>query len=281
MSEPFGYCLNTGTIRGHKLGIVQEVELAAAAGYDAIEPWIDEIQSYRQGGGSLRDLRRRIADAGLKVPSAIGFARWLADQRSRRARGLEEARRDMELVRRIGGTGIAAPPAGMIKRKGLSPFVAAERYRALLDVGRRAGVVPILELWGFSTCLSRLGEVAMAAIEAGRDDACLLLDVYHIYKGGSDFAGLKAFPGHAVRVLHMNDYPARPSRRRITDAHRVYPGDGIAPLRQVLRDLHATGFRGWLSLELFNREYYKQPAPKVARTGLAKMKAAVRKAIRP
>ncbi len=281
MSEPFGYCLNTGTIRGHKLGIVQEVELAAAAGYDAIEPWIDEIQSYRQGGGSLRDLRRRIADAGLKVPSAIGFARWLADQRSRRARGLEEARRDMELVRRIGGTGIAAPPAGMIKRKGLSPFVAAERYRALLDVGRRAGVVPILELWGFSTCLSRLGEVAMAAIEAGRDDACLLLDVYHIYKGGSDFAGLKAFPGHAVRVLHMNDYPARPSRRRITDAHRVYPGEGIAPLRQVLRDLHATGFRGWLSLELFNREYYKQPAPKVARTGLAKMKAAVRKAIRP
>ena len=281
MSEPFGYCLNTGTIRGHKLGIVQEVELAAAAGYDAIEPWIDEIQSYQQAGGSLRDLRRRIADAGLKVPSAIGFARWLADQRSRRARGLEEARRDMELVRRIGGTGIAAPPAGMIKRKGLSPFVAAERYRALLDVGRRAGVVPILELWGFSTCLSRLGEVAMAAIEAGRDDACLLLDVYHIYKGGSDFAGLKAFPGHVVRVLHMNDYPARPSRRRITDAHRVYPGEGIAPLRQVLRDLHATGFRGWLSLELFNREYYKQPAPKVARTGLAKMKAAVRKAIRP
>jgi len=280
MDEPFGYCLNAGTIRGHKLGIVGEVEVAAAAGYGAFEPWIDSIREYQQAGGSLRDLRKRIADGGLKVPGAIGFARWLADQKQRRKEGLEQAKKDMDLVRQIGGTGIAAPPAGMIGRTGLDLLVAAERYRALLEVGDRAGIVPQLEVWGFSKTLHRMGQAAMVAAETGHPKACILLDVYHIYKGGGDYHGLKLLAGRAVPVFHMNDFPARPRRDRITDADRVYPGDGVAPLGQILRDLRDNGSTCWLSLELFNETYYKQPAIRVAKTGLAKMKAAVRKALR-
>jgi hypothetical protein len=71
----------------------------------------------------------------------------------------------------------------------LNLFSAAERYRALLEIGAEIGVTPQVEVWGFSTALSRLGETAFVAIESGRDDACILPDVYHIYKGGSDFAG--------------------------------------------------------------------------------------------
>ena len=272
----FRYGLNTATIRGQTQSIVEQVDLAAAAGYGAIEPWIMDLEAYRDAGGSLVDLKKRLADAGLAVPSAIGFARWLADQGERRKRGLEQARRDMDLVRRIGGTGIAAPPAGMIRRRGLDPRVVGERYRALLEVGRRAGVVPILELWGFSTALCRLGEVLMAAVEAQHPDACILLDVYHLYKGGNDFASLKLLGPNTCPVLHMNDYPARPPRATITDAHRVYPGDGAAPLKQILGDLKSVGFDGWLSLELFNQAYWRRPALQVAKEGLRKMKAATR-----
>ncbi len=109
--EPFGYCLNTGTIRGQKLGIVKEVEIAAKAGYKAIEPWIGTIRNYQKKGGSLKDLRKRIADLGLSVPSAIGFASWISDD-ARRARGLEDLGRDMDLVKQIGGAGPPPPPAG-------------------------------------------------------------------------------------------------------------------------------------------------------------------------
>ena len=77
----------------------------------------------------------------------------------------------------------------------------------------------------------------------------------------------------------MNDYPADPPRETIKDADRVYPGDGIAPLTQTLQGLFATGFRGTLSLELFNPEYWKQDALLVARTGLEKMKESVAKAV--
>src|SRR5215218_9833472 len=33
MPEPFRYCLNTSTLRGQKLTLVEEVEIAARAGY--------------------------------------------------------------------------------------------------------------------------------------------------------------------------------------------------------------------------------------------------------
>jgi sugar phosphate isomerase/epimerase len=275
-NDSFTYALNTSTIRGQKLTIVQEVAIAARAGYQAIEPWIDELERHVQQGGTLRDLDRRIRDAGLRVESAIGFSEWVVDDDGRRKKGLESARRAMDLVRQVGGRRLAAPPAGATKQADLSLARVTERYRVLLELGDKMGITPMVELWGFSRTLSRLGECAQVAVEAGHPRACVLADVYHLYKGGSGFGGVRLLSAAALPVIHMNDYPAKPPRGTITDANRVYPGDGIAPLRQFLRDLRALGARSVLSLELFNREYWTQDAFTVARTGLDRMRAVVR-----
>jgi sugar phosphate isomerase/epimerase len=100
----------------------------------------------------------------------------------------------------------------------------------------------------------------------------VLPDVYHLYKGGSDFAGLGLLSARAIGIFHVNDYP-KIDRAKINDADRVYPGDGIAPLKEVFAALRAMGYRGFVSLELFNREYWKQDPHTVAKTGLEKMKA--------
>ena len=273
------YCLNMSTIRGQKLSVPDQVELAAKAGYDAIEPWLGELHKYVQDGGSVGDLRKRIADRGLKVPSAIGFAEWIVNDDQRRAAGLETAKKDMDLVRAIGGTHIAAPPAGATRETNVNLLQAAERFRALLELGVSMEVIPQLEVWGFSTTLSKLGETMLVATESKHPRSCVLLDVYHLHKGGSEFAALRLLSGAAMNCFHMNDFPANPPRETIKDADRVYPGDGIAPLTPLLRDLLATGFHGTLSLELFNPEYWKQDAFQVASTGLAKMKEAVGKAV--
>jgi sugar phosphate isomerase/epimerase len=55
--------------------------------------------------------------------------------------------------------------------------------------------------------------------------------------------------------------------------------DGVAPLRDILHTLRDIGFKGHLSLELFNESYWKQhDALTVAETGLKKMREVVRKA---
>ncbi|OHB80078.1 MAG: xylose isomerase, partial [Planctomycetes bacterium RBG_16_64_10] len=277
-SAPFRYCLNTGTIRGQELGIVKAIEIAAQAGYTGIEPWIRELDQYVEGGGALAELRQRIVDQGLTVEGAVAFAPWIADDAARRAQGLEEMKRAMATVRALGGSRLAAPPAGEDQQP-VELAVIGQRYRELLELGRRMEVVPQLEVWGASRSLSRVSQAAYVAIESGHAQACLLLDVFHLYKGGSDFEGLRLISGQALHVLHLNDYPAEPGPAALNDSHRLFPGDGIAPLTRIVQNLYAGGFRGALSLELFNREYWRQDPLQVARTGLEKMIAVVQKSL--
>lgn len=271
----FRFCLNTATIRGQKLGIVKEIEVTAKAGYHAIEPWVAAIEAYQKEGGSLPDLKRRIADLGLTVESAIGFPQWIVDDDARRAQGLERAKLEMDLIAQLGGKRLAAPPSGATDLPKLDLLKVAERYRALLEAGDQIGVVPQLELWGFSKNLNRLGECACVAIETGHPKACVVADIYHLYKGGSDPSGLRLLSRQAIPVLHMNDYPADPPREKIDDSYRVFPGDGVAPVTEILRTLHDLGGQTVLSLELFNRKYWGMDALEIARAGLEKMKAAV------
>jgi sugar phosphate isomerase/epimerase len=200
------------------------------------------------------------------------------DDEARRAKGMEQAKRDMEIVAQIGGKRMAAPPSGATNLPKLDLITAAERYRALLEAGDQVGVVPELELWGFSKNLNRLGECVGVAMETGHRNACVLADVFHLYKGGSALQGIGLLGPNAVQVLHMNDFPKDPPREQIEDSYRVYPGDGVAPLTDLLRLLHRTGGQKVLSLELFNRKYWSQDALEVARTGLAKMMQVVKEA---
>jgi sugar phosphate isomerase/epimerase len=181
----------------------------------------------------------------------------------------------MDLLQKIGGKRLAAPPVGATDRS-LDPLRVAERYRALLELGDTIGVVPQVEVWGFSRTLGRLGEAALVAMETGHPRACILPDVFHLYKGSSRLEGIRLLSPAAIQVFHVNDYPAHPAREKLNDADRVYPGDGVAPYHMLLRDLRQGGFRVMLSLELFNRDYWKQDPLAVAQTGLAKMKALVR-----
>jgi len=274
-SEPFGYCLNTGTIMGQKLSLADEVEVAARAGWQGIEPWIRNVRRFVDDGGSLGDLRKRIDDLGLQVVSAIGFTRWAVDDDAERAEALEQFREEMGWVAQLGGTHIAAPPAGINRTPGVDLAKIAGRYRAVLELGRQAGVIPQLEIWGSAKTLGTVAEAAYVACRADHADACLLLDAFHMYRGGSGFECLKLLSGAKMHAFHVNDYPDDPPRAEINDSHRVYPGDGVCPLSSALRTLYDTGFRGMLSLELFNREYWKQDALTVAKTGLAKTRAAV------
>ena len=92
--------------------LVAEIEATAKAGYQAIEPWLDAIHRFAESGGSLRDVRKRCQDLGLKVCSGIGFAAWIVSDDEQRRAGLEQMKRDMDVLAQIGGTHIAAPPAG-------------------------------------------------------------------------------------------------------------------------------------------------------------------------
>ena len=271
----FKFCLNMSTIRGQELDAAEEIEVAGKAGYDGIEPWFRKINAFVEGGGSLKDLKKRIDDHGLTVESAIGFAKWIVDDPEQRAAGFEEAKRDMDTIAQLGGIRIAAPPAGVPRGEAVELDAASERYRELLELGDEMGVVPQVEMWGGNASIGTVEKAIYIAVRAGHPKACFLGDVYHTYKGGSSFDSIRMLGPSALQSYHFNDYPADPPRDTIKDEHRVFPGDGIAPIGEIIGHFKAVGAYPALSLELFNKEYWKMPALECAKIGLEKMKAAV------
>lgn len=277
MDEPFGLCMNTSTLRPFELGVVEQIEVTAEAGFTAIEPWVRDVVAYRDAGGSVADLQRRISDAGLAVAGAIAFPKWADPDPDVRAASLGEARREMELMAELGGSSYASPPFGVAAETTLDEL--AEWFRPLAAVGRETGVKPILEFWGMAPRLSTLAEAVYVAAASGIADIQVLVDVYHLYKGGSGHATVGILNGDAIGIVHLNDYPADPPRETIADKDRVFPGDGIAPMDQFLQDIFAAGYRGFLSLELFNADYGDRTPAQVAGEGFAKTRDAVRHAL--
>ena len=81
--DKFLFGLNTSTIRGQKLSIVEEVALAAKAGYQGMELLDLMTDGTLSSGGSLEDLGKRFQDAGIRVEKhATGFFDWINDDPS-------------------------------------------------------------------------------------------------------------------------------------------------------------------------------------------------------
>ena len=155
----FRYCLNTSTINGGEVPVREQLQIAATAGYDAVELWLRDVSKHVEAGGTVADLAKEISDLGLGLDSAIAFGNWIGDDEKERQAGLEQCRRDMQLVRDLGGQRIAAPPVGATKEPKLDLSAAADRYRRLLEIGAECEVTPQVELWGFSYNLATLAEV--------------------------------------------------------------------------------------------------------------------------
>jgi 2-keto-myo-inositol isomerase len=269
----FVYSLNMSTIRGHNLGFVKELEVAAKAGFTSVEIWIDTLQTYLQGGGSVLEAKKIIDGFGLKIEDAIGFAPWLVDDETTRKKGLEQLQQEMEILAKIGCHRIAAPPAGVTKGPVLDLDVVTERYVTILKMGEQTGVMPQLEMWGGSQNLKHISQVLYVATQSGDANARILLDVFHIFKGGSSVESLNYVGHHALDIFHVNDYPAGISPEKISEPDRIYCGDGIAPLKQILQKVKNPERPLVISFEVFNKGYYAQDALTVAKTALAKMKA--------
>jgi sugar phosphate isomerase/epimerase len=260
---------------GQKLGLIKELEVASAAGYQHCEIWVPTLEAYLKSGGTLLEAKKRIDDLGIKIQNAIGFAQWIVDDEATRKQGLEQMKREMDMLAQLGCFRTAAPPMGATKEAGLDLRRAAERYRAILDIGVSTGVTPQLEMWGHSKNLNRVADVLFVAAEAGQPNAKLLLDVFHIYKGESSIDCLHLVGENSIEVFHVNDYVTSIKPTTITDGDRIYAGDGEAPIKEIIKRLKPTEKPVILSLELFNKELWAQDPLKVAKTGLEKLKGLV------
>jgi 2-keto-myo-inositol isomerase len=267
--SPWRLVMNTSTIR--PTPFEEKLRVIAAAGWDGIEPWINELEEYEAAGGNLKELAQRIKDMGLYVPNIIGLWDAMPPTREAFEASLPATRERMRRSADVGSIHVAAIPSP--DREDFDLKWGAEMYRELMRIGREDyGIAVAFEFVGFLKGVHRFGQACAVALDANDDKACLIMDTFHLFRGGSGFNALGLIQNSLIANFHWNDVPGDVPREEQGDEHRLYPGDGILPLGQVLNSLKAIGYDKALSLEIFNREYWKQPPEKVAADGLRKMR---------
>ena len=272
--SPWPICLDTATIRPASLR--EKVKIAAKAGFDAIEPWDGELEEFETAGGNLKDLGKEIKDLGLFVPSVIGLWNSLPPTKALFEASLKGTRNRMRMASDIGSEHIQTIPNTV--GENYDQKYVANRYRELIEIGiNEFDINPAIVFVKFFP-LKTMGQAAGVALDANHPKAMIIPDTYHMHISEGGFEGLKLIKGKMIAIFQFADAPASPAIAKLGDEHRVYPGDGVLPLPEILKDLKATGFEGCVSLELYNPNYWKQDLQEVAETGLRKTLEVIQKA---
>lgn len=101
---------------------------------------------------------------------------------------------------------------------------------------------------------------------AGQRNVGLLLDAYHLQRGGRPGRGFEDVPGGEIFYVQFSDVPdaATPA---LPPVDRLPPGKGIVGWTDVFGLLAEKGYDGYLSYEAPNPAHWQQPAAETAQQG--------------
>ncbi len=266
--------LNGATIMRSPLE--HDVRIAADCGYAALEIWAGKIPVYERDH-RLGELAESMQARGV-APWCINSIENITHRdAAARADLLEELRGAVATARAIAAPAVVVVPGtrppGAAARA--SADDAVDVLRAMSDV---AGEVRLaFEFLGKPHCAVPTLDMAMEIVErVDRPNVGMVVDTFHFYAGGSSLDDLRRVPVERLIVLHLNGCEDLP-RDELTDAHRLYPGEGAIPIDAILSSLHARGFDGVASIEIFRPEYWEQHPADVARTAYERASAVLRR----
>ena len=239
----------------------------AKAGIRAVEPNLTKVREFAQKE-SVAAARRLLDDLGLKAVSSSNQV-GLAEPGDARTRSLEDLKWKAELAQALGCDRIVAPSAGT------GPYTAddykrgVDNLREAGDVAKPFGVSIMLEFTRTSRFAACLPTALNLVREANHPHVRLMMDVFHFWGGVSKFEDLELLRDGELHHLHFEDVPADPPREILGQPNRVWPGEGVAPLRRIVEVLKRKKYAGPASVEMFNPAIQSMDPYEVARKARA------------
>ena len=110
---------------------------------------------------------------------------------------------------------------------------------------------------------------------ADRDNLGIVLDSFHICVRGNPIEPIAALPAEKIALVQVADAPALVMDPLSLSRHyRCYPGQGDYPIVDYLDAVTRSGYRGPLSLEIFNDQFRGASAAAIAIDGMRSLRAA-------
>jgi 2-keto-myo-inositol isomerase len=258
--------------------LLEDIEHAEAAGFDLLEIWAPKLRAYLKRH-SLTELRREFAGRRIRPLSINSIERITFCPNYRETRRVEEELDELgAAAHALGCPYLVVTPSFLTKPVPRAAVIkeTVSRLRALSEQARNCPVSLAFEFLGLAHCSVNTLDLAWEIVaQVHRKNVGLVLDTFHFFAGGSELKSILKLNRKKLFILEFNDAPARPAPGKLLDRHRLYPGDGVIPLKQILARLDRIGYHRLASLELANPGYWRQPPARVTKTAMQKCKQAI------
>lgn len=261
MPHPFrGLALHTWTVDTTPL----EGALAAAraGGFDAVELRRIDFDRAAKRGLSTEAVLDLVRAAGLPV-SALGVEYgWIFSTGAERERLFGVFRESCANAVALGcGLMMSAIGPGAA-----TPSDAVGNIRRAGEIAGEFGLELTLEYQFQHPVVKSLDILRDLIARAGAANVGLLLDAYHLQRGGRPSRGFEEVPGAEIFYVQFSDVPDAPPAG-LPPVDRLPPGKGVVDWTGLLDLLAEKGYDGWLSYEAPNPAHWKQPATETAKQG--------------
>ena len=256
--------------------LTTDVKAAGEADFDYVEIWAAKLREFLKTN-SVADLKKLIEENDLE-PYSINSIEHIT---FRTDADYEKIKAECEELSRVAAE-INCPYVvvvpGKLPENATKAEIAEESVRVLhelADIAEKYNVGLAFEFLGQTDCSVQTLDFCKEIVErVNRENVGLVIDTFHFYAGNSSFEAIETLDPRKLFIFHINDAEDLP-REDLTDAHRLYPGTGILPIREIKERFDKIGYDRMVSIEIFRPEYWSQDPFEVAR----KAKAATEKVL--
>jgi 2-keto-myo-inositol isomerase len=246
-----------------------EIDFAAAhaAGFDYVEIWAAKLRAFLQQR-SVEELKFLIDEIGVP-PLSINSIEHVTFRDAAAFEAIKAQCEELsDIAAEIGCPFIVVVPGKLPNDSASRAQVIAESVRVLgelCDIAARHDVALAFEFLGQTDCSVQTLDLAHEIVRTvDRPNIGLVIDSFHFYAGGSTIEMIEAIDPKLIYVFHINDAENLP-REQLLDKHRLLPGLGILPLREMIAAFRKIGYDKVASVEIFRPEYWGRDPFELAR----------------
>jgi 4-hydroxyphenylpyruvate dioxygenase len=244
---------------------------AAKAGFRAVELFENDLTFFN---GKPRDAKQLAADLGLEIVALQPLRDFEAMPEPMRRRNFERAARKLELMHDL-GVRLLCLCSNVSPEAIDDAEQAAADLAELADRARQLGMHIGYEALAWGRHVKDWTAAWDIVCAADRENLGIVLDSFHICVRGNPIESIAGLPAERIALVQVADAPALVMAPLSLSRHyRCYPGQGDYPIVDFLDAVTRSGYRGPLSLEIFNDQFRGASAAAVAVDGMRSLRAA-------
>ena len=246
------YCINT-LMFSSKLDIFEKIKISSMAGFEGIEPWINEIENENP-----KDIVKCMSDNKISITTITGLFGWfendgqLMNVTDDRHAITDECKRRLELGAKINCPYAVSTTSFSHRNHFANWQQGIDRYSELIDIGKSIGCMPTLEFIGQTSQINNFF-LCEKFLKDVKKESKMIIDSYHLWRGGGSTDDFKNYDPNKISVFHISDANKNIPRTQHMDRNRVMPLDGQIDLMLFARTIKKINYNGFVNIGVYNK----------------------------